>query len=234
MRKSEYLDNCCVAGEKQNLRLPDRRLMGRTAVLNDLQFSRFVSRSEVVDGLFQASTLSDPQARPYQGASISYQNIKFAEIKPTQYYKIEENIRQMEEIRNFILSYGQDILNLSDGGVELVVNSQAEIMLPPIVENDPQEGLIILDGTHRSFLAKRLGMTAMQFVLIDGVKEEFALNKRRLSNEWHEIQSFETVLDLKKARAQGFVHRREGHGDNQDKSYRDFSHLTNRGKDERK
>lgn len=234
MQKTEYLDSCCVIGEKQDLRLTDRRLMGRTAVLNDLHFSRFVSRSEVVDGLFQTSTLADPQARPYQGASISYQNIKLTEIKPTQYYQVEENVRQVEEIRNFVLSYGQDILNLSDGGVELVVNSQAEIMLPPIVENDPQEGLIILDGTHRSFLARRLGMTAMQFILIDGVREEFALNKRRLSNEWHEIQSFETMLDLKKARAQGFVHRREGRGDNQYGAYRDFSHLTNRGKDERK
>lgn len=234
MDRSEYLNANYSAAERQASVESDKLLLGKTAILNDLQFNRFVEQSEVINGLYQASTLADRQARPYQGANINYQNIKLNEIRPTQYYQIEENIQRLVMIRSFVLSYGQDILNFDDGGVELLIQSNSEIMLPPIVENDSQEGLIILDGTHRSFLARRMGMIAMRFILIDGVSEKFALHKRRLANEWHEVQRFETVLDLKQARAAGFVHRREGLSENQANAYRDFSHLTNRGKDERK
>lgn len=226
-REGEF-DNIESEGRNKN-----QKQIGKTALLG-LGFERFVDRNEVINGLFEASTLANPDARPYKGANINYEKIKFNEIRPTQFYRIEENIQKLAEIRKFVLEYGQDILNLLAGGVELVSGLQSEIILPPIVENDPQEGLVILDGTHRSFLAQRLGMAAMNFILIDGVNEEFALNKRRLANEWSEVQSFETVLDLKEARARGFIHRREGLGENQDNSYRDFSHLTNRGKDVRK
>lgn len=197
-------------------------------------FSGFIPQEEVFEGLREASTLADPQARPYKDADFSIQEIEIADIKPTQLYEIAEHTSRVEKIRNYILSLNQDILRMTFGGVEFSTVNGSEILLPPIVENNSEEGLMLLDGTHRSFLAKKLGMKTMNFLLVDNIAEQFSLTQRRLPNNWDEITTFETLQDLKTARRNGFIHRREGRGENQDNSYRDFSHLTGRGKDERK
>lgn len=199
-----------------------------------MSVSRFVSRDDIFAGLQEASTLADAEARPYQGADFSIEEIPFSEIKPTQFYEIVENTRRQEKIRNFVMNFDEDILRMAFGGIEFEkTDGSLEIMLPPIVE-ESREGLLLLDGTHRSLLARKLGMKAMNFLRVSNIYPEFDMAERRLPNEWSEIKSFETVGDLKIARKNGFIHRREGLAINQDNSYRDFSHLTGRGKDERK
>ena len=108
-------------------------------------------------------------------------------------------------------------------------------MLPPIIEEDYHEGLLLVDGMHRTTLARRMGIKIIRAVVIRGVDSDFAVTKRRLPNEWNEVTTFPTFGDLKIARKQGFVHRNRGNvaGDGS-AAYRDFSSFTGRGKDERK
>ena len=109
------------------------------------------------------------------------------------------------------------------------------VMLPPIIEEDRHEGLLLVDGMHRTTLARRMGIKTIRAVVIRGVDSKFAVTKRRLPNEWSEVTAFPTLDDLKNARKQGFVHRNKGDapGDGS-ATYRDFSSFTGRGKDVRK
>ena len=108
-------------------------------------------------------------------------------------------------------------------------------MLPPIIEEYNHEGLLLVDGMHRTTLARRMGVETIRAVVIRGVDSDFAVTKRRLPNEWSEVTAFPTLDDLKNARKQGFVHRNKGDapGDGS-ATYRDFSSFTGRGKDVRK
>ena len=108
-------------------------------------------------------------------------------------------------------------------------------MLPPIIEEDYHEGLLLVDGMHRTTLARRMGIKIIRAVVIRGVDSDFAVTKRRLPNEWGEVTTFSTLTALKTARKQGFIHRNRGSvaGDGS-AAYRDFSSFTGRGKDERK
>jgi len=199
------------------------------------EFQRFLSYNEVITGLCEASTLADPEARPYDGAHISYQELCLCEFRPTQYYAIEALIESLRELRKVVLDEAdEDILHMSHGGIELNCERGREVMLPPIIEDDVHEGPILLDGTHRALLAKRLGMSAITAILVSGVSEEFAVSQRLVPNCWHEIRLFDTMDDLKLARQNGFMHRGKGSSENPDEIYRDLSKLTGRGKDVRK
>ena len=197
----------------------------------------FKSQEELIDNLYQASTLADKNARPYAGSDISIEEVNINAFQPTQRYVINSGVRKQEDLRKLILPYSEDTLHMKTGGISIVDEEHGEggVMLPPIIEEDSYEGLLLVDGMHRTTLARRMGVETIRAVVIRGVDSDFAVTKRRLPNEWSEVTAFPTLDDLKNARKQGFVHRNKGDapGDGS-ATYRDFSSFTGRGKDVRK
>lgn len=197
----------------------------------------FKSQEELIDNLYQASTLADKNARPYAGSDISIEEVNINAFQPTQRYVINSGVRKQEDLRKLILPYSEDTLHMKTGGISIVdeENGEGGVMLPPIIEEDDHEGLLLVDGMHRTTLARRMGVETIRAVVIRGVDSNFAVTKRRLPNEWSEVTAFPTLDDLKNARKQGFVHRNKGDapGDGS-ATYRNFSSFTGRGKDVRK
>mgnify|MGYP001642141945 CR=1 FL=1 len=146
-------------------------------------------------------------------------------------------MRKQQDLRELISLYGEDILHMETGGIDIVdeENAGGGIMLPPIIEEYNHEGLLLIDGMHRTTLARRMGIKIIRAVVIRGVDSDFAVTKRRLPNEWNEVTTFPTLGGLKAARKQGFIHRNKGSTPGDGSTvYRDFSFFTGRGKDERK
>ena len=196
----------------------------------------FKSQEELIDNLYQASTLADKNARPYAGSDISIEEVNINAFQPTQRYVINSGVRKQEDLRKLILPYSEDTLHMKTGGISIVDEENGNgVMLPPIIEEDSREGLLLVDGMHRTTMAKRIGMTTIRAVVIRHVDEHFAVTKRQLPNTWSEVVTFPTLEDLKAARQKGFVHRDRGNapGDGS-ATHRDFSSFTGRGKDVRK
>jgi hypothetical protein len=196
----------------------------------------FKSQEELIDNLYQASTLADKNARPYAGSDISIEEVNINAFQPTQRYVINSGVRKQEDLRKLILPYSEDTLHMKTGGISIVDEENGNgVMLPPIIEEDSREGLLLVDGMHRTTMARRIGMTTIRAVVIRHVDEHFAVTKRQLPNTWSEVVTFPTLEDLKAARQKGFVHRDRGNapGDGS-ATYRDFSSFTGRGKDVRK
>jgi len=197
----------------------------------------FESQGRLIDNLYQASTLADKDVRPYAGSDISIEGVRIDAFRPTQRYVIGSGVRKQQELRELVLPYGEDTLHMVTGGIDIVDEEHGEggVMLPPIIEEDDHEGLLLVDGMHRTTLARRMGIKIIRAVVIRGVDSDFAVTKRRLPNEWNEVTTFPTLGDLKIARKQGFVHRNKGSAPGDGSTvYRDFSSFTGRGKDVRK
>jgi len=123
-----------------------------------MKINGFKSRKELIENLYGASTLVDENARPYRDAEISIATVAIDELRPTQYYAIGENIERQRQLRDAILPYGEDTIRMQSGGVEIEqAEGECEIMIPPLVEEDAKEGLMLVDGTHRAMLAKTMG-----------------------------------------------------------------------------
>lgn len=202
-----------------------------------MRFEGFMSQDKLVDELYQAPTLTDPEARPYGGAEISIEEVPIGDFHPTQLYYIGDNLSQQRIIRNFLIPHGEDTLRMKNGGIVMTVaDGRTEVMIPPIVEDCVDYGLVLVDGTHRTQLAVQMGRKVIVAVLIRSVSPEYAVTNRGLPNEWGDMRYFPTVDELKAARKEGFLHRIPGTAppEERNNAYRSFLHITGRGKDERK
>ena len=196
----------------------------------------FKPQEWLIDNLHQASTLADKNERPYADSSISVEEVEISDLRPTQYYAIGSGVENQWWLRRAILEAGEDTLRMENGGITIIDEKKGSgVMLPPIVEEYEHEGLLLVDGMHRTTLASCLGMKTILAVVVRDINPKFAVLQRQLPNEWSEVVMFPTLEALKRARQNGFVHRRKGYAPNKKNvAYRDFSSFTGRGKDERK
>ncbi len=195
----------------------------------------FKSQEWLIDNLHQASTLADKNERPYADSSISVEEVEISGLRPTQYYAIGSGVENQWWLRRATLEVGEDTLRMENGGIIIDEKKGGGVMLPPIVEEYEHEGLLLVDGMHRTTLASCLGMKTILAVVVRDINPKFAVLQRQLPNEWSEVVMFPTLEALKHARQNGFVHRRKGYApEKKDVAYRDFSSFTGRGKDERK
>jgi hypothetical protein len=80
----------------------------------------FKSQEELVENLYQASTLADKNARPYAGSDISIEEIAVDSFHPTQRYVIDSGVHMQSDLRELILPYGEDTLHMGTGGIDIV------------------------------------------------------------------------------------------------------------------
>jgi hypothetical protein len=109
-----------------------------------------------------------PDLRPYQSSDIALRSLAIKTLYPLAKYVLEENLAQLELIRADLLGRGVDILRLP-GLVELLSGSDQTFVAPPVIEEWPDEGRLIIDGLHRIWLARRYGLKRVTCVLIRNV-----------------------------------------------------------------
>lgn len=131
---------------------------------------------------------------PYENARISLESTDPLNLSPSSFYVLEDNLRYQSYLRNHLLDKeGVDILRL-DGGLVLESGKQTIDLVPPVVEV-MGDMPIILDGLHRTFLAKELGyeISHLKISGIDRLCSSYAHG-----NLWSQVNLESSVPEVKK------------------------------------
>ena len=109
-----------------------------------------------------------PDLRPYDSAGIALQQLAPNALSPLAKYVLRENLSQVEQLRNDLLAESIDLFKLS-GRLEVTSGLVTTYVAPPIIEEWPSEGRLIVDGLHRLWLARELGVKRVSCVFIRNV-----------------------------------------------------------------
>ncbi len=187
---------------------------------------------EELENQLRQSRLAQSERLPYTTASIELRDYLPSQLNLTTGYVLRDRLLFQEQLRDFLAAkHGIDLFNLD--GIVLLGTPDGDVPLaPPIVEHmhipfaSPQQldrGCtqlsldVLLDGAHRCYLAKRLGLT-IQCVRISDVDELYQVPI--VPNGWNELM----VLDQLPERR--FKKRYLG---DSIEMYRDFSSLGSAG-----
>jgi hypothetical protein len=127
----------------------------------------------------------NPDLRPYNSSEISIQQMAVETLTPLAKYVLKENLEYLEQLRADMLIEGLDIFQLS-GRVEAISDLKRVLIAPPVIEEWPDEGHLIVDGLHRFWLARKYGIHLVTCVLIRKV----SLPLVPLPAQWDEIQEY--------------------------------------------
>jgi hypothetical protein len=138
-------------------------------------------------------------ARPYAKAEISLETFDTDQLVPAQRYVLRPIVDKIAELREALLPLGHDVFKL-DGGL-IVRNDEDDDdipVIPPIVEEsrepDGRTVLLINDGIHRVYAARRAGMP-IQVAVVRGVPEEYPYYAFALSDGWASVKEFDELPD---------------------------------------
>lgn len=189
-----------------------------------MEILQFTPKDQLIEQVRQTTMLTNKSVYPYKNADIYLENMAIDEFLPTQLYVLKEHIKIQNELRESLLTKYYDTLRLF-GSVILKTAGIEVGMMPPIVEDDDEYGPCLLDGTHRAYLARQLGMKSLGVLRITGVSKETPMIP--LPNQWNEIIEYDTIPTEKSKK------KRYRNLPNKYDYYRDFSHITGIGKDPR-
>lgn len=158
-----------------------------------LEVAEVMPSDELLDRLSEVPLLNQPETRPYANATLSIERFRLSELVPTTRYVQSDLLAVQGLVRASLLPQGFDQLDLW-GRLTLEGDDGSTVRLaPPIVERYEPEGpyKYILDGSHRTELARRAGEEAgeedpeLTVVYIrDGITHE----PYALPNDWAEVR----------------------------------------------
>jgi hypothetical protein len=128
---------------------------------------------------------------PYADAEISLQEVAYSEVRPSTLYVLRNNLAIQTAITASIrkddyhpleLEYGL-VLGDKDGGLTGLI--------PPIVEETDEEGMYVLDGSHRTNIGRWAGRTTFNAIHITGIREDCPAYA--FPNDWDEVVVRETL-----------------------------------------
>ncbi len=190
-----------------------------------MEILRFTPTEQLIQQVRSTTMLTDKSARPYENATIRYEEMPLEEMQPTQLYILRNHLEIQNNIRNELIEKGHDSLRLY--GSVVLKNAEVTVgMMPPVVEDDEEYGPCLLDGTHRAYLAKQLGMRTLGVLRISGVPKDMPMIA--YPNGWEELVEYYSIPDDKSKKK---YYRNLPK--NKYEYYRDFSHVTGIGKDPR-
>lgn len=190
-----------------------------------MEILKFTPESQLIEQVRNTTMLTDKTIRPYQHADICIENIPLNKILPTQLYVLREHLEVQKDLRNALLEKGCDTLRMR--GSLLLRHAGVTVgLMPPVVEDDPEFGMCLLDGTHRAVIARRVGEKCIRVVHISGVLPDRPMIA--MPNQWSEIVEYSVIPEDKTKKKR----YRDLPGSKYD-YYRDFSEITGVGKDPR-
>lgn len=179
-----------------------------------ISVERSISASELIDTMYQITLAQDKSVMPYEHASILIEEMGLDDFIPTTLYVLKNGVRFQNQLRQDLLVHGHDSLRL-DGALHLSHPTGSVGLVPPMVEDDPDHGPCLIDGAHRVYMARSLGIEAVKVLRIRNPLPSAPIYAH--PNQWNEIVEYdETPADpaLKKR-----------YRDNPRSLYRDFSSL---------
>ncbi|MGI8634532.1 MAG: hypothetical protein ACR2KZ_03930, partial [Segetibacter sp.] len=92
----------------------------------------------------------------YKNARVSLEEMQLSDIRPVSLYVVRSGLLKQAQLQRDLARHGQDPLNL-EASFRVSNEQQAWDLMPPIVEDDPEDGPCLIDGTHRGYQARLLG-----------------------------------------------------------------------------
>jgi hypothetical protein len=179
-----------------------------------LHIEKTITSAQLIDTMHQVTLLQDPEVLPYANAAISLEEMAMEDFVPTTLYVVRNGLHAQHKLRQNLLQLGHDPLRLN-GALHINNNGYRVGLVPPIVEDDPEFGPMLIDGAHRVYNARRMGIETVKVIRIKDSLAEAPVYA--FPNDWHEIIEYDeapSVPTLKK-----------NYRDNPKSLYRDFSSL---------
>ena len=142
-------------------------------------------------------------------------------LVPAQRYVLAGGIRSITDLYHAFAARGIDIFALR-GGLLFWLNEEAPIpLLPPVVEEsrepDGRTVLLINDGIHRVFAARKLGKR-INVVLARNVPPEYPYYAYALADGWHQVEELTELQE-------GYQKKEYRNPDNYKALFRDFNEI---------
>lgn len=171
-----------------------------------------ISETELASRLRNVSLLKDVEVKPYKDATISIRAVDLTLVRPTTLYVLRQNLRFQSTLSCDLREQGFDVFAL-EGALTLQNEGQETGLTPPIVEVDAEHGPCLIDGGHRSYIARSTGRMVINALWIENADPRYPIYA--YPNEWGDIAEYDTIPSVKK-------HYREG---DYSALYRNFSSL---------
>lgn len=136
-------------------------------------------------------------ARPYASASLSLESLRPDDLAPAQNYVLEPTVRTVLDLRSALLAWDVDVFALP-GALRVVTDDETIPVLPPIVEEsvepDGRTVLLVNDGMHRVFAARRLS-SPITCVVARGVPAQYPYYAYALPGGWPAVTPLASLPD---------------------------------------
>jgi len=134
---------------------------------------------------------------PYRESQITIIKVSPDELCPCALYVLKEGLSRAHELGQSFLTLGVDIANLTETDAKLTFNwrgRKGAVISFPIIEKSEDDGgkLIVIDGLHRIFDARRSGLKFITAVLIENAAA--AIPAYPVS--WDEVKIVESVPSM--------------------------------------
>jgi hypothetical protein len=143
----------------------------------------------VIEKLTNISLVGHPDIAPYANATITLEEIALSEIRPIALYVVTHALARQFVLRSNLQSLGHDTLHLGSA-LRISHDGNSVGLIPPIVE-ETDDGLCLMDGLHRSTMARVIGQSTIRVLRINNVNPDYPLTS--FPNEWDEIRTYDTT-----------------------------------------
>jgi hypothetical protein len=140
--------------------------------------------------------LGDKSLFPYANAQIKAHKYTIRDLRPTSLYVLRSQLERHRKLQvNLQLDYKLSLFDLT-GIIEYKQNGDSFLLSPPIVETyyeTMEHAMVtaIVDGLHRIWLARELGLEEIWLIEISTISDKFPLVPLPLN--WDEVQLSDTV-----------------------------------------
>lgn len=180
-----------------------------------------INRDDLLSTLRQTRLRGFDGARPYESADLTIETVGADLLSPAQNYVMASSVAVVEVLRKELCQHGHDIFAL-DGGLTLTTAeapAEAIPVLPPVIEQSDEPGgrqvLLINDGMHRVFAARRAGLP-ISVVVARGVPARYPYYAFALETGWPEVELLDQMPE-------GRIRKKYRIPDDYRALYRDFN-----------
>lgn len=138
----------------------------------------------------RSTTLWQSDIRPYQHAQVAIKDLSIESFRPLQRYALRGNVAFQAALRAELLEADCDTLQLN-GGVLLNNDGYHATLVPPIIERDENYGDCLVDGTHRVYMARQIGLQTIRAIHILNVPSEHPL--LAFPSDWSDMIEYDTT-----------------------------------------
>ncbi len=159
--------------------------------------------SQLETRLRHVGLLGDPHLKPYAQATIESRVINSDDVWPVARYILTDHLETQRFLHwAFEQEQGIDTLHQEDDQSRILFTLEGEAeewaLIPPIIEESPLDGKpLLVDGEHRFFLARELGVP-IKVIWISQVPKQFPIVATPI--DWSEVKAYDEVPDTSKKR----------------------------------